>query len=184
MLRTISIIERSRNVVRRFYCRECIRKKRNFAFKLDVDTLNESGGSGREFGIPWKRGRGREYSSEIKKIPKAKSRFRLKFLTSVSRSLEPVWIQDLIGSRNFCESSSRFRCKSRTPFHLEFPPTFFDARLISSFYAHRDTRFRTISVASYENWKRAVLRTWKARRYLTIGWKFRRDKNGLKRGWW
>lgn len=87
---TISIIERSRNVVRRFYCRECIRKKRNFAFKLDVDTLNESGGSGREFGIPWKRGRGREYSSEIKKIPKAKSRFRLKFLTSVSRSLEPV----------------------------------------------------------------------------------------------
>lgn len=62
-----------------------------------------------------------EYSSEIKKIPKAKSRFRLKFLNErIEESLEPVWIHDLIGSRNFCETSSG--CKSRTPFHSEFPP--------------------------------------------------------------
>lgn len=45
-------------------------------------------GKGREFGIPsWER---REYSSEIKKIPKAKFPVSFKVLTSVSRSLEPV----------------------------------------------------------------------------------------------
>lgn len=58
-------------------------------FKLDVDTLNECrGGEGIRYSLETGEG---EYSSEIKKIPKAKSRFRLKFLNErIEESLEPV----------------------------------------------------------------------------------------------